>query len=216
MTTQEFHDEFNILYNNVMSNQAMPLDEYEISIFLTRAQEQLISSIYNPNFESNELSRRLIANLIKDATPEQDENHESFLSFNSKAYNLPEDMLVLTHEFANIVSDDPCLDNKRIKIVPVTQDQISYILDNPFRTTNERRALRLDLTSNKVEIISKYDIDYKIRYLRKPKPIILKDLEPEGVSINGQTKQATSELDTSLDLNIITIAVELAKHSYGK
>lgn len=42
MTTQEFSNEFDVLYNNIMSNQAPGLDEYEKSIFLTKAQEELV------------------------------------------------------------------------------------------------------------------------------------------------------------------------------
>lgn len=37
MTLQEFSDEFDVLYNNIMSNQAPGLDEYEKSVFLTKA-----------------------------------------------------------------------------------------------------------------------------------------------------------------------------------
>lgn len=33
---QEFSDEFDVLYNNISSNQAPGLDEYEKSLFLTR------------------------------------------------------------------------------------------------------------------------------------------------------------------------------------
>ena len=36
MTTQEFSNEFDVLYNNA-GNQAPGLDEYEKSVFLTKA-----------------------------------------------------------------------------------------------------------------------------------------------------------------------------------
>ena len=35
MTNQEFSNEFDILYNNVVGNQAPGLDTYEKSVFLT-------------------------------------------------------------------------------------------------------------------------------------------------------------------------------------
>ena len=47
MTTTEFSNEFDILYNNAMSNQAPGLDEYEKSVFLTKAQDQLITDYFN-------------------------------------------------------------------------------------------------------------------------------------------------------------------------
>jgi len=37
MTTGEFSNEFDLLYNNIMSNSAPGLNEYEKSVFLTKA-----------------------------------------------------------------------------------------------------------------------------------------------------------------------------------
>ena len=48
MTTQEFSSEFDILYNNIMSNAAPGLDEYEKSVFLTKAQEEILKNYFNP------------------------------------------------------------------------------------------------------------------------------------------------------------------------
>lgn len=47
MTIKEFSDEFDVLYNNINSNQAPGLNDYEKSIFLTKAQEELILSYYS-------------------------------------------------------------------------------------------------------------------------------------------------------------------------
>lgn len=46
MTVEEFSNEFDILYNNVMSNQAPGLNEYEKSVFLTKAQTEIIKSYF--------------------------------------------------------------------------------------------------------------------------------------------------------------------------
>ena len=48
MTTQEFSNEFDVLYNNIMSNQAPGLDEYEKSVFLTKAQSEVLKNYFNP------------------------------------------------------------------------------------------------------------------------------------------------------------------------
>lgn len=48
MTTTEFSNEFDILYNNISSNQAPGLDEYEKSVFLTKAQDELVKAYFNP------------------------------------------------------------------------------------------------------------------------------------------------------------------------
>ena len=48
MTNQEFSNEFDILYNNIMSNAAPGLDEYEKSVFLTKAQDEILKNYFNP------------------------------------------------------------------------------------------------------------------------------------------------------------------------
>ena len=77
MTTEEFSNEFDTLLNSY-SNTALfgkpsniELDEYEKSIFLTKAQEEIIINIYNgknsfkDSFERTEEIRRYLSNLIK-------------------------------------------------------------------------------------------------------------------------------------------------------
>lgn len=49
MTTTEFSNEFDVLYNNIMSNAAPGLNEYEKSVFLTKAQDEIIFNYFNPN-----------------------------------------------------------------------------------------------------------------------------------------------------------------------
>lgn len=44
----EFSNEFNVLYNNITSNQAPGLDEYEKSVFLTKAQDEIVKAYFNP------------------------------------------------------------------------------------------------------------------------------------------------------------------------
>lgn len=45
---EEFSNEFDVLYNNITSNQAPGLDIYEKSVFLTKAQDDIIKSYFNP------------------------------------------------------------------------------------------------------------------------------------------------------------------------
>ena len=46
MTAAEFSQEFDILYNNIASNQAPGLTEYEKSVFLTKAQDEIIKNYF--------------------------------------------------------------------------------------------------------------------------------------------------------------------------
>ena len=46
MTAQEFSSEFDLLYNNISSAQAPGLTEYEKSVFLTKAQDEIIKNYF--------------------------------------------------------------------------------------------------------------------------------------------------------------------------
>ena len=71
MTTTEFSNEFDILYDNVASKSAPGLDLYEKSVFLTKAQLEIVKNHYlNQNkyqasFEGNEKRRIDLKELIK-------------------------------------------------------------------------------------------------------------------------------------------------------
>ena len=44
----EFSNEFDVLYNNIMSNAAPGLNEYEKSVLLTKAQEEIVKNHFEP------------------------------------------------------------------------------------------------------------------------------------------------------------------------
>ena len=48
MTNSEFSNEFDVLYQNITSNQAPGLDEYEKSVFLSKAQDEIVKSYFDP------------------------------------------------------------------------------------------------------------------------------------------------------------------------
>ena len=60
MTTEEFSNEFDIILqsysvkNEFGQQNPIAFDEYEKSVFLTKAQEQIIITLYNGKNSSNE------------------------------------------------------------------------------------------------------------------------------------------------------------------
>lgn len=53
MTAEEFSDQFDVLYNNITSNQAPGLNEYEKSVVLTKAQNEIVKNYFTPNSPGN-------------------------------------------------------------------------------------------------------------------------------------------------------------------
>lgn len=216
MTTQEFSNEFDILYNNIMSNQAPGLNEYEKSVLLTQAQESFILDIYtgrynDSSFESTEEVISYINTLVKQVeliTPITGDG----ISNNSVFYQLPDDLWYITYESATLDDDSlGCENGKTVIVRPTTQDKFYSINRNPFKRAGRKRVLRL-LSNNKSELISEYNIkSYTIRYISKPSPIILENLDNYGVSINGVTEVTECKLNPASHRIILNRAVQLAK-----
>lgn len=230
MTTQEFKDQWDILYNNIASNSAPGLDDYEKSVFLTNAQIEIVTGIYNgtlgSGFENTESNRRYLENLVTttELTPVSP-NPTTGIADNiyNKSYffNLPDNLMFITYEFANVNEGSECIQNRNINIVPIKQDEFDKVKNNPFRGTTDNRILRLDTSSYStqtgysrcVELISKNNIDtYTIRYIRKPKPIILTNLTTldDNLSIEGITDETQCELNPLLHKIILETAVSKA------
>ena len=229
MTCEEFSLEFDLLYNNIMSNKAPGLSGYEKSLFLTQAQESIVLDIYSgkygDSFERTEETKSYLNILIKqkeyegiDRTDENSMKSEGDkLDTRSVFITLPEDLWLRTGETATIIDHSyKChLNNLReVTILPVTQDTFVRTKRSPFRGPNEKRILRLDSTNKQVELISNYEIhSYTIRYLSRPEPIILVQL-PQGLTIGGKASPQTCLLNTAIHRAILSKAVLIAKSSW--
>lgn len=57
MTLDEFSERFDVYYNNITSNQAPGLNEYEKSVFLTKAQEEITKNYFSAGSRGNNLQQ---------------------------------------------------------------------------------------------------------------------------------------------------------------
>lgn len=224
----EWSLEFDLLWNNISSNKAPGLEEYEKSVFLTRAEENIAVAAYKgligEPFESTEETTRYLDELVKQADctlATGDDIHYKLLA-ESVLYKLPKDLLFRTWEGCTI-SDSKCGD-RSVRVIPITQDEFWRINGNPFRGAGSRKVLRLSYAVDESsqdtsidnqgfsELISKYPISkYTVRYISRPSPIILTSLVGTGLSINGETSAMTCKLDEALHQTILAEAVRLAK-----
>lgn len=221
MTTQEFSNEFDVLLNSY-SQVAIPgeqfskndivLDEYEKSVLLTQAQEEVVRGLYNGNltgksFEETEELRRSLSSSIKTVVLQPIPTSDKVLTTSSKLFQLPEDVWFITYEHVTVgrVTGDI------VKVIPMRQDEWHKVKDNPFRKPTDRKVIRLDYGANTVELISNGALltDYLVKYLSKPSPIILVSL-PEDLSINGEQDITECQLNTALHRIILERAVQLA------
>ena len=232
MNREEFSNGFDTMLNSYSASakfgeestrQSIVLDEYEKSLFLTKAQEDIVTSLYNgknpygDSFESTEEIRRYLSNLIAEKYLKPITNTSGTplgITSTSTFFTLPEDLWFITLESV-ITSNSKCRNEVYIKVYPTKQDEYLSIKDNPFRGANDRRALRLDLSEGNVEIICKYMIDaYYVRYIKKVPPIILEDL-PNELTIEGKNEACDCTLHEALHQKILERAVQIALQSKG-
>lgn len=227
MTLEEFSLEFDILYNNITSNQAPGLSELEKSIFLTQAQEAIVKQYYKgdleQSFENTEEVTEYLNTLVSQKKYiEKDKiTNESSILLSSKHYSstfkLPDDVMFITYESASVYTKTGSLvpsATKAVLVVPTTQDEFFNIHKNPFRGPSKNRAVRL-IAGDKIEVISANPIkEYLVRYIRLPKPIVLPgadEIEPYSEYSDG----LNTELPESVHRNILMQAVALAKASWA-
>ena len=218
MTTEEFSNEFDILLNSYSSTGVfgeqssrvdINLDEYEKSVLLTQAQEEVIKSLYNGNltgesFEKTEEVRRYLDSLVKTVKLEPVKSDFPGIDVNSTFFKLPEEVWFITYEQA-VVS------NNITKVIPMRQDEWHRSKNNPFKMPNKNKAIRLDSGKGMIELIPYHPsvTEYLIRYVIKPSPIILINL-PDDLSINGEHNITECKLNTALHRIKLERAVQLA------
>jgi len=132
----------------------------------------------------------------------------------SKFYDLPEDVMFIVYEQCTVNSDDSCLKDRVFDVYPCTHDEFNRTYRNPFRGPNDHRVLRIDSGENMVEIVSGYDVkDYSIRYVKRPRPVVLVDLTRTGLDIEGRREPQSCELAEHLHRRIVEYAVQKALQS---
>ena len=196
----------------------LAFDEYEKSIFLTKAQEQIVLELYQ-ELEQSEENRKYLSNLIKTGNyvpvGEQDDTLINS-TFKSYKVEIEDSVLFMIYEQCTLSNENNCINNKIVSVVPTIHDDLDKVLKNPFKSPNSRKVIRLDF-DNKIELISKYNIsNYKVRYLKKPNPIILVSLEDNLSINNGDTEVSNGETNLILHERIVQRAVQLAVQSKVK
>lgn len=201
MTLEELSNEFDVIVNSYDNSQSLVFNEYEKSIYLTKAQEYIIKDLYR-NYEGTEELNSYLKTLIKDKTYPIEDSTNIELDY-------PDNFLYILKEYANI--NTTCKSNNRVDVLPITQDEYNEIVGNPFRGSKSK-VLRLE--ENKIKLITDLPIiSYTMTYLSNPSPIILVDL-PNGLTINNESEKSTTiETSESIHREILDKAVQLAIQS---
>ena len=265
MTTTEFSNQFDLLFNNISSNQAPGLNEYEKSVFLTKAQDEIVKNYFQPESNGNTVKKGFddtairqmdFSDLIMSKTLEE-ENEEPDVDPRALVYKISKDdrvYIIINESLYLMVNQEGKLKVNGIRqVVPIKYTEYMRLMSKPFKEPLKNMAWRIitkgregdadvdkstgdpttvnSTVSSKVEIVittadkNRYKkngetntIKYNIRYVRRPRPIILTDLSDtfgEDLTINGYNKAMTCELNESTHEAILQRAVELAKIAWA-
>lgn len=130
---------------------------------------------------------------------------------NTKSITLPSKLMYAINEMVEVTRNDKKI---LLQVVPVKFDEYSRLMCKPYKRPLKYQAWRLinNDVVNKADIVvgpSDTLTKYTIRYVRRPNPIIVSDLD--GLSIEGKSTATECELDPILHEEILQRAVELAK-----
>lgn len=117
--------------------------------------------------------------------------------------------------------------SERYVIVPINYKEYDREMSKPYAQPLKKQAWRLfqnnatgfDVNS---ELIPRHNVKeddnsafiYKIRYVKRPRPIILEDL-PNELVIDGESTESSCELNPILHMDILNKAVEIAIATRG-
>lgn len=232
MTIEDFSNEFDVLMNSwtfpIQQGNAMSpvaLNEYEKSIYLTRAQDDIIKSYFSPALNAQReglgTSRKRDIDfsniIITKSLAKYDGGDITKFNDNGELFKFPsEEILLYLNEACTATKGGTQV---TLTVVPLSQDEYERVTLRPYRFPYKRQAWRLihsntDGTSSAIEVIPGFgytDVSYKCRYVRYPSPIILEDLSGSGLEIRGESGTSECELSEEIHTEILARAVELAK-----
>lgn len=149
MTLQEFSTTFDVLWANITSNQAPGINEYEKSVFLTKAQSQLVNEFFNNRtdgfgggFDGSQRRQYDFSGLIRTEelfnvnTYKERISPSEKLDRRSKVYLFPQNYFLAVSELL--------FDKKwQYSVVPLSYTEYQRLMTKPYNFPPKRMAWRL-------------------------------------------------------------------------
>lgn len=229
MTTTEFSTEFDIRFNFINSNLAFSVNGYEKSVYLTRAQEEIISNYFNAKgnkygegFDMSE-KRHIDFSSITD-TKSISTKHSTITAYmnHGLVFEIPDDVLYVINEKFNYKKSDGT--DVKTSVFPLGYKAAQVIMSKAYQSPPSRQSWRIvrgNATGGHliVEVVPKANIDsakafaYSVRYIKRPTPIVVETLT-SGQSVNGVTAITECVLPAEMHDEILARAMELCKVDY--
>lgn len=172
MTIIEFSNQFDILYNNITSNQAPGLNEYEKSVFLTKAQDEIVKNYFEASSLGNTVKKGFDDTILRQmdfsslmTTREYQDGiiGESTLDPRAIVYDIPENdnVYIVINESLHLMDNNGIVKGVR-QVVPLSYLEYSRLMLKPFKQPIKNQAWRL-ITSGKRGELNKTDANSTIK-----------------------------------------------------
>lgn len=228
MKIDEMSVAFDLYYNSITSNQAPGLSEFEKSMFLTKAEKEIVKNYFSANSKGNNLGQGFddsikrqadFSTLMRVAECTEDTGTSiGKIDNRSIVFEYPQDVFIVVNEVLKTT------DGRMIQVIPLRYDEYTRLMSKPYKRPLKNQAWKLsnyglsdeDYSVRYVELVTNVPdvIDsYTVRYVKMPEPIILEDLDE--LTIDGKSEKSVEcELDPMLHDDLVQRAVELAKATW--
>ena len=233
-TVDEWAQAFDLLWNNIASDKAPGLEAYEKSVFLTQAENALVKDYFQSNSNTwqqgfddsvrrqSDFKSLITSKALQEASPAAADKFRA-RSNGTKYYEYPADSLFMLNEELTVTKDGSA---RYFTVVPISYEEYARLMMKPYKYPPKGQAWRLltntdSVTENEetrefqvLELVGNFasgsTLDYRVRYVKRPSPIILETLTG-GLSIEGETAAMTCTLPEHLHDEILQRAVLIAK-----
>ena len=179
--------------------------------------------IYKPSLTTSINTTDYSTNITKD---QNDDTKLCSMAFDSRGliYKLPSNILFM-------INESFIVNNKRYVVKPISYKEYDRQMSKAYAQPLKKQCWRVfqnqgtgyDIYSEIIPIQYVKDLidksnavsEYIIRYIKRPTPIIIVDL-PDGLSIDGESKQSECKLNPILHFDIVNEAFKIAITSRGR
>ena len=247
MTTQEFSNTFDTLLNSYNSQglfgeQAsrgeIVLDEYEKSVLLTQAQDIIVKQYFegggvNGGFDDSARRQVDFSNLITVEELSKETSSLPTANYDERSiiFKTPQVLYILNEKIVVSTTVGGVATKRQYVVVPINYKEYDRQMSKAYAQPLKKQAWRLfqdggastlDLYSEIIPVEGSINSNetpkYKIRYIRRPKPIVLVNLDfttQSDLEIDGVKTVSECELNPIMHMDILNKAVELAYTTRG-
>lgn len=171
MTLDEFSELFDVQYNNITSNQAPGLNEYEKSVFLTKAQDEIVKNYFTANSKGNNIQQGFddsakrqadfsvlmktkscgSGDLAEDGDKitytykymDGDTEKTKTVQFDVSKLDKRSQIYSFPEDVFIIINESLALGSKYFQVIPLKYDEYTRLMSKPFKRPLKHQAWRL-------------------------------------------------------------------------